>query len=66
VSRREQSLSAPKELEAFLKAMKAETVTLSLVNKKFLKVEAEASTTLEGYEAEDFPPVPGSRARRSR
>jgi DNA polymerase III subunit beta len=33
------------------------------VNKKFLKIEAEATTTLEGFEAEDFPPVPGVKGK---
>ena len=53
----------PKPLEAFLKAVKVETVTLSLVNKKFLKVEAGATTTLEGFEAQEFPEVPGVRGK---
>jgi len=45
----------PKTLEAFLKAVKSETVTLSLVNNKLLRVEAGAVTTLEGFEAQEFP-----------
>ncbi|MFO7774130.1 MAG: DNA polymerase III subunit beta [Dehalococcoidia bacterium] len=49
----------PRALEAFLKGTKADTVALSLVNKKFLKIEAEATTTLEGFEAENFPPALG-------
>jgi len=53
----------PKTLEAFLKAVKAETVTLSRVGKSRLKVEAGATTTLEGFEAQDFPPVPGVRGK---
>ena len=54
---------SPRSLEAFLKVVKAETVTLSLVGKNHLKIEAGATTTLEGYEAEDFPPVPGVRGK---
>ena len=54
---------SPKPLEAFLKAVKAELVTLSLVGNKRLKVEAGASTTLEGYEARDFPLVPGVKGK---
>lgn len=53
----------PKTLEAFLKAVKAETVTLSLVGKTHLKVEAGATTTLEGFEAQDFPKVQGVRGK---
>jgi DNA polymerase III subunit beta len=54
---------SPRLLEAFLKAVKAETVSLSLVDKNHLKIEAGASTTLEGYAAEDFPPVPGVKGK---
>jgi len=53
----------PKTLEAFLKAVKAETVTLSLVGKTHLKVEAGAITTLEGFEAQEFPKVQGVRGK---
>ena len=53
----------PKTLEAFLKAVKAETVTLSLVDKRHLKVEAGAITTLEGFEAQEYPDVPGVRGK---
>ena len=53
----------PKTLEAFLKAVKAETVTLSLVGKTHLKVEAGAITTLEGFEAKEFPEVHGVRGK---
>lgn len=54
----------PKELEAFLKAVTADQVTLSLAGKKALKVEAgSATSTLEGYEAKDFPPVPGVKGK---
>ncbi|MCJ7576717.1 MAG: DNA polymerase III subunit beta [Dehalococcoidia bacterium] len=53
----------PKTLEAFLKAVKSETVTLSLVNNKLLRVEAGAVTTLEGFEAQEFPDVPGVRGK---
>jgi DNA polymerase-3 subunit beta len=53
----------PKTLEAFLKAVKSETVTLSLVNNKLLRVEAGAVTTLEGFEAQEFPEVPGVRGK---
>jgi len=63
VSRQGAIAVLPKTLEAFLKAVKAETVTLSLVGKNHLKVEAGAITTLEGFEAVDFPPVPGVRGK---
>ena len=53
----------PKTLEAFLKAVKAETVTLSLVGKTHLKVEAGATSTLEGFEAKEFPKVQGVRGK---
>jgi DNA polymerase-3 subunit beta len=53
----------PKTLEAFLKAVKAETVTLSLVGKNHLKVEAGAITTIEGFEKKDYPDVPGVRGQ---
>jgi DNA polymerase-3 subunit beta len=53
----------PKTLEAFLKAVKAETVTLSLVGKTHLKVEAGATTSLEGFEAQEFPEVKGVRGK---
>jgi len=53
----------PKTLEAFLKAVKSETVTLSLVNNKLLRVEAGAVTTLEGFEAQEFPDVPGVKGK---
>ena len=53
----------PKTLEAFLKAVKVETITLSLVGKNHLKIEAGATTTLEGFEAEDFPLVPGVKGK---
>ena len=50
----------PKDLEAFLKLAKAETVTLTLVGNRSLRIEAgSAATTLEGYAAEDFPSLPG-------
>ena len=49
----------PKDLEAFLKAAKADTVTLSTKGNT-LRIEAGASAaTLEGYAAEDYPAVPG-------
>lgn len=60
---------SPKPLEAFLKGVGAEMVTLSLVGKSRLKVETGASantiwsTTLEGYEAQDFPLVPGVKGK---
>lgn len=48
----------PKELENFLKAVNTDKVTLATV-KNNMKVDAgNASTTLEGQEAKDFPPVP--------
>ena len=53
----------PKTLEAFLKAVKENTVTLSLVDKTHLKVEAGAITTLEGFEAQDYPKVPGVKGK---
>lgn len=53
----------PKTLEAFLKAVKAETVTLSLVGKTHLKVEAGATTTLEGFDPQEFPDVQGVRGK---
>jgi len=53
----------PKTLEAFLKAVKAETVTLSLVDKTHLKVEAGATTTLEGLDPQEFPDVQGVRGK---
>jgi len=53
----------PKTLEAFLKAAKAETVTLSRVGKSRLKVEAGAITTLEGFEAKDYPSIPGVKGK---
>jgi DNA polymerase-3 subunit beta len=46
-------------LEAFLKTAKAEKVILSLASPNSLKIEAGAVTTLKGFEAKDFPPVPG-------
>jgi DNA polymerase-3 subunit beta len=61
VSRQGAIAVLPKTLETFLKAVKADIVTLSLVDKTHLKVEAGAVTTLEGFEAQDFPPVPGVR-----
>jgi len=63
VSRQGAIAVLPKTLEAFLKAVKAETVTLSLVNKKLLRVEAGATTVLEGFEAQDFPEVQGVRGK---
>jgi len=63
VSRQGAVAVLPKTLEAFLKAVKAETVTLSLVGKTHLKVEAGAVTTLEGFEAQEFPKVPGVRGK---
>jgi len=63
VSRQGAIAVLPKTLEAFLKAVKAETVTLSVVNKKLLMVEAGAITTLEGFEPQDFPEVQGVRGK---
>jgi len=52
----------PKDLEAFLKLAKAETVTLTLVGDRSLRIEAgSAATTLEGYAAENFPKLPGAK-----
>jgi DNA polymerase-3 subunit beta len=54
----------PQTLEAFLKAVKSETVTLSLVNDgKSLRVEAGAVTTIEGQDAKEFPEVEGVRGK---
>jgi len=53
----------PKTLEAFLKAVKAETVTLSVVGKNHLKIEAGAITTIEGFEKQDYPDLPGVRGQ---
>ncbi len=56
--------ATPKDLEAFLKLAKADTVTLSLVGKNSLRIEAgSAATTLEGYAAENFPPLPGAKGK---
>jgi DNA polymerase-3 subunit beta len=63
VSRQGAVAVLPKTLEAFLKAVTADTVTLSLVNGKSLKVEAGATTTIEGFEAKEFPDVPGVRGK---
>jgi len=50
----------PKELEAFLKVAKTETVTLSLADKRSLRIEAgSAATTLAGFEADEFPRLAG-------
>lgn len=49
----------PKPLETFLKAVDTEQVTLSVVGKGRLRAEANsAAITLDGAEAEDFPPTP--------
>jgi DNA polymerase III beta subunit len=53
----------PQTLEAFLKAVKSETVTLSIVNGKSLKIEAGAVTTIEGQEAKEFPSIEGVRGK---
>jgi DNA polymerase III beta subunit len=53
----------PQTLEAFLKAVKSETVTLSIVNGKSLKIEAGAVTTIEGQEATEFPSIEGVRGK---
>jgi DNA polymerase-3 subunit beta len=53
----------PKTLEAFLKAVKSETVTLSLVNGKSLRIEAGAVTTIDGSDAKEFPEVKGVRGK---
>jgi len=63
VSRQGAIAVLPKTLEAFLKAVKAETVTLSLVDKTHLKVEAGATTTLEGFDPQEFPNVQGVRGK---
>jgi DNA polymerase-3 subunit beta len=63
VSRQGAVAVLPKTLEAFLKAAKAETVTLSLVNGKSLRVEAGAVTTIEGFDAKEFPDIEGVRGK---
>jgi len=63
VSRQGAVAVLPKTLEAFLKAVKSETVTLSLVNGKSLRVEAGAITTIEGFDAKEFPEVEGVRGK---
>ena len=63
VTRKGAIVVPPKMLEAFLKAVKAETVTLSMVNKDHLKVEAGATTTLEGFDPQEFPKVEGVRGK---
>jgi len=63
VTRRGAIAVLPKTLEAFLKAVKADTVTLSLVSKVRLKVEAGAITTIDGFEAKEFPEVPSVRGK---
>jgi len=63
VSRQGAIAVLPKTLEAFLKAVKSETVTLSLVNDKSLRVEAGAVTTIEGQEAKEFPDIEGVRGK---
>lgn len=53
-----------KPLEAFLKAATTDLVTLSVVGKRQLRVDAGiVVTTLEGHEAEDFPPVPRAKGK---
>jgi len=61
VTRKGAIVVPPKMLEAFLKAVKAETVTLSVVDKHKLKVEAGAVTTIAGFEAKEFPSLPRVR-----
>jgi len=54
----------PKELEAFLKAVIDEKVILSSVGNSSLKVEAgKTSITLHGFDAKDFPPIPGVKGK---
>jgi len=50
-------------LEAFLKTAKSENVILSLTSPNSLKIEAGAVTTLKGFEAKDFPLVPGVKGK---
>lgn len=52
----------PQPLETFLKAVDTESIRLSTAGKRQLKVEAgNAATTLEGFEAQDFPPIPQAK-----
>lgn len=54
----------PKELETFLKAVNAEKVILYSVGNSSLKVEAgKTSTALHGFDAKDFPPIPGIKGK---
>lgn len=53
----------PRDLEILLRAVKTETVSLSLVGKNSLKVEAGAAITIEGQESRDFPTVPGVKGK---
>jgi DNA polymerase-3 subunit beta len=49
-------------LDGFLKAAKAEKIILSLASPNSLAIEAAGATTvLHGFEAKDFPSVPGVR-----
>jgi DNA polymerase-3 subunit beta len=50
-------------LEAFIKTAKAEKVILSSASPNSLRIEAGAVTTLKGFEAKDFPPVPGVKGK---
>ena len=53
----------PKPLEVFLKTVTAEIVTLTGKGKQLKVGAGNATTTLEGYEAKDFPPVPKIRGK---
>lgn len=58
----------PRSLESFLKAVDADNVALATTGKDTLKVEAsQISTTIRGFEAQDFPPNPllNGRAKAS-
>jgi len=63
VSRQGAIAVLPQTLEAFLKAVKSDKVTLSIVNGKSLRVEAGAVTTIEGFEAQEFPEIAGVRGK---
>jgi len=62
VSRQGAIAVSPKSLEAFLKAAKADTVTLSAKGKT-LQIEAGAFTSLEGFGADEFPKIEGVRGK---
>jgi DNA polymerase-3 subunit beta len=62
VSRQGAVAVLPQTLEAFLKAVKSDSVTLSLVEGK-LRVEAGAVATIDGMDAKEYPSVEGVRGK---